>query len=118
MIVVFVMIGMDSETFVLLVAVQSSVKVFSTLISVCQISSRRFCALRLTLPECQTLLLVCVYICHFWAILNFKKLLMSWKVHVIDLQDRNMLAVVSDFIVDFSHTDRCHTNGSRILTLL
>ena len=29
---------------------------------------------------------------------------------VIDLQDRDMLAVVSDFNVEFSHTDRCHTN--------
>ena len=29
---------------------------------------------------------------------------------VIDLQDHDMLAVVSDFNVDFSHTDRCHTN--------
>ena len=55
----------------------------------------------------------CVYICHL--ITAFLGHLEFQEAHdelegVIDLQDHDMLAVVSDFNVDFSHTDRCHTN--------
>ena len=64
MILVFAMIGVnevDSETFVRGRPFGGCAiffcKSFSTLLSVCQVSSRRFCALRLTLPDCQTLLM-------------------------------------------------------------
>ena len=66
MILVFVMIevsGVNSETFVLFGGCANFCKAFSTLISMCQISSSGFCALRLTLPDYQTLLLfLCVYL--------------------------------------------------------
>ena len=80
-------------------------KSFSSLISVCHVSSRRFCALRFTIPDCLTLLLICVY-------LPFDNGLYSGHFELqetldqlegfIDSQDYDMLAVVGDFNVDFT----------------
>ena len=63
--------------------------------------------------HCLTLLLVCVYLPfdnglysgHF----EFQETLDQLE-GFIDSQDYDMLAVVGDFNVDFSHTDRRHTN--------
>ena len=57
--------GMDSETFVVVLFGGCAIffrKSFSSLISVCHVSFRRFCALYFTMPDCLTLLLVCVYL--------------------------------------------------------
>ena len=109
--------GMDSETFVCGRPFGGNAiffrKSFSSLISVCHVSFRRFCALYFTMPDCLTLLLVCVYLPfdnglypgHF----EFQETLDQLE-GFIDSQDYDMLAVVGDFNVDFSRTDRCHTN--------
>ena len=109
--------GIDSETFVRGRPFAGCAiffrKSFSSLISVCHVSSRRFCALRFTIPDCLTLLLVCVYLPfnnglysgHF----EFQETLHELE-GFIDSQDYDMLAVVGDFNVDFSRTDRRHTN--------
>ena len=54
--------GMDSETFVCDYPFGGCAIFFcpfSAMISACQVSSTRFCALCLTFPDCKTLLLVC-----------------------------------------------------------
>ena len=65
-------------------------KSFSSLMS-CHVSSRRFCALHFTMPDCLTLLLVCIYLpfnnglysghSEFQETLD--ELWMSWKVLLI-----------------------------------
>ena len=105
---------MDSETFVCGRPFGGCAiffhKSFSSLISVCHVSSS---ALRFTMPDCLTLLLVCanlpfdngLYSGHF----EFQETLDQLE-GFIDSQDYDMLAVVGDFNVDFSRTDRRHTN--------
>ena len=108
---------MDSETFVCGrpfggCAIFSH-KSFSSLISVCHVSSSRFCALYFTMPDCLTLHLDCVYLPfdngHYSGHFEFQETLDQLE-DFIDSQDYDMLAVVGDFKVDFSCTDKRHTN--------
>ena len=108
---------MDSETFVCGRHFGGCVifinKYVSSLISVCHVSSRRFCALCFTMPDCLTLLLACVYLPFnnglYLGHFRFQETLDQLE-GFIDSQDYDMLAVVCDFNVDFSHTDRRPTN--------
>ena len=108
--------GMDSESFIrgrpfggCAIAFRKSL---SSMVSVRQVSSSRFCAIHVK-SDCQTLLLVCVYMPFDNGLtsghLEFQEALGELE-GFLDAQDFDSLAVVGDFNVDFRRTDRHHTS--------
>ena len=84
-------------------------KNFSSRISICQVSSRRFCAVRLKISDNETLLLVCVYLPSDTGlssrVVEYQETLGELE-GFLGSQDYDSLAIVGDFSIDFSRSAR------------
>lgn len=84
-------------------------KNFSSRISICQVSSKRFCAVHLKISDNKTLLLTCVYLPFNTGlssgVLEYQEALKELK-GFLDSQDYDSLAIVGDFNIDFSRSAR------------
>ena len=84
-------------------------KNFSSNISICHVSSRRFCAVRLKISDNEMLLLVCVYLPSDTGlssgIFEYQEALGELEGFQ-DSQVYDSLAIVGDFNMDFSRSAR------------
>lgn len=72
-------------------------------ISICQVSSRRFCAIRLKMCDSETLLLVCVYLPYDTGLTSVNQEYIETLgelVGFLDSQEYDDLAIVGDFNTD------------------
>ncbi len=88
-------------------------KNFAVSIAVCQVTSKRFCSIRINLANDLSMLLVCVYMPYDNGLpsgeVEFCSMLGELE-GFLDTQRYDYLAVIGDFNVDFSRTDRPRTH--------
>lgn len=85
----------------------------SSKISMCQVSSRRFCAIRLKISDSETLLLICVYLPYDTGLSSGNQEYLETLSELegfLDSQDYDALAIVGDFNTDFRRDGRQRVN--------